>query len=173
MRSHNTSPETFQMPKTTYTVTAPNGAVFTRKSDRVYTHAVLCQDSYEGWMQTYDAIWEVDKSNFRYAEKIVATNGEYLAGKVYNEEQRERVEAANAKRLANAKAEVETHKTANAFAAAMRALRVASLNAKLKAGGFDGWMVEGFCGRHDLAVKLAAKVTGTRHNATIVAVSTK
>lgn len=153
------------MAKTTYTVTAPNGAVFTRKSDRVYTHAVVYQDSYEGWMKTYDAIWSVDKSNFNYDLKIVATNGCIHSDHSTPEYRAERV--------AKSQARIDQYKTADAFAAAMRAERVRSLNEKKKAGGFDTWMVEGYCGRHDLAVKLAAKVTGHRHNARIVAVETK
>ncbi len=60
------------MPKTTYVATAPNGAIFTRKSERNYTHAVVYQQSYEGQLREYGKVWKVDKSNFLYAVKIVA-----------------------------------------------------------------------------------------------------
>lgn len=161
------------MAKTTYIVTAPNGSVFTRKSERVYTHAVLVQPCYEEQVKSADTVWEVDKSNFRYSQKIVESNGTLHARQVYREEQRAEVERANAERLEKSRAEVETFKTADAYAADCRARRVAAINERKKAGGFDVWIVEGFCGRPDLAAKLAAKVHHHYHNAKIVAVTTK
>ena len=99
-----------------------------------------------------------------------APNGAIFTRKVYNEAQRAEVERHNAERLAEAKATVKTYGTAAAYAEAKKNERVARLVAKLVDGGFDEWFVEGFCGRFDLAQKLAGKVNGGYFamNATIV-----
>lgn len=152
------------MAKKTYIVTDPNGVQHTRKTDRTYTHAVLARDNCEGQLRSESSIWDIDRVNFDYYAKIVATGGEYGASKVYpnySPEQVANTEIANAKRLADAQALVETHKHRDGYATARRDARVAAIAEKKAAGGYEKFGVVGFNGRLDLAQKAASAAQGT------------
>ncbi|MDW9491721.1 hypothetical protein [Sinorhizobium meliloti] len=154
------------MAKKTYIVTDPSGKQHTRKTDRVYTHAVVVRDSYEFDLAEASKIYDVDKQNFEYSVKIVNTNGEYLAQTIYpsyTPEQVANVEQAKAQRLAKAQEEVNTFKTAQAFAEDRRAKRIAKVEERRAAGCYKLYDVLGFNGRLDLAQKAASAAQGGRY----------
>ncbi|MDX0267663.1 hypothetical protein GOC13_07450 [Sinorhizobium meliloti] len=147
------------MAKKTYIVTDPKGVQHTRKTDRVYTHAVVAQRSFDHDFCNAAALWPVDANNFEYSQKIVASNGECSALKIYptyDAAAVERIHTENANRLERATVEVELHKTARAYQEAKAKERVANVNDKRAKGFYDQWFVLGFCGRRDLAEKLRA-----------------
>lgn len=154
------------MAKKTYIVTDPNGKQHTRKTDRIYTHAVVIKDSYEFDLAQASKIYDVDRSNFDYYDKIVSTNGEYYAHKVYptyTAEQVANVERANAQRLIDAKVIVDTHKNRDAYAAARRDDRIVKVEERKAAGSYGLYGVLGFNGRLDLAQKAASAAQGSRY----------
>lgn len=159
------------MPKIKYFAIDPNGVTHTRTSDRIYSHAVVAKHSYDralamandkGWART-------DRSNFDYYCQIAAGNHPY-AKKHWDEvayaahkktvewiaDYNARMDAANAEDLANAIERTQGH-TAESYCEAKRLERVASVEAKKADGYYDRFFCEGWCGRADLAHKLAAK----------------
>lgn len=159
------------MPKIKYFAIDPNGERHTRSSERVYSHAVVYKDDYakelanasdKGWTKT-------DRSNFDYNSRIAAGNDPYphqhwdRVAYAFHEKTDEwiaahdaRMDRENAERLADAKAAIEGHDAAS-YCEAKRLARVAKIEAKKAAGGYDVFRCAGWCGRLDLAHKLAAK----------------
>jgi hypothetical protein len=68
----------------------------------------------------------------------------------------ERVELANAKKLALAKLNVDG-RTVDQYVAIQLERRIARVEERKAKGEFDQWISVGWCGRYDLAQKLAAK----------------
>ena len=134
------------MAQFTYTATASDGSVFTWKSDRTYTHAVVCTESYQvaqhnamnsGWRRT-------DISNFKFYQELVA---KWDAG----EEPRSWDKSERTREI------VAAHGTAEQYAETRRNERIALVEKRKAEGKYEEFFLVGFCGRRDLAMKSAAK----------------
>lgn len=147
------------------------GALHTRATaSRAYTHTVVGLPSLEKAMTDALAPWAVDTSNYEYFRKIAMTNGDYHARTCYRTadkwtpeqiaEEKASVDAANAKRLAEARDILDRCPTLAAYRAQKQVERVAAVRANETKGYYARWVNIGFCGRFDLAAKLAAKPAG-------------
>lgn len=156
------------MPKTHYTATDPNGAVHKRSTDRrVYTHTVVFLPSYEADMAnaTHKDWAKTDASNFNYYTRSAAglnaprnyraehpdkwTAEEIAESQAWSDEE-------NAKRIARGREETSGH-TLESYIAAKRAERVQFIEDRKAAGYYRTYQNAGWCGRLDLAQKLATK----------------
>ncbi|TJV68607.1 MAG: hypothetical protein E5X76_28925 [Mesorhizobium sp.] len=151
------------MPKTVYIAIDPNGVEHTRTTDRIYTHIVVAQRSKAAALASAnDKGWRAtERSNYEYAQKIAAGDDPYPARTYMSAdrftaeqiaEEQARVDAENAKRLAQALA--DTSVTLERYHLDRLAERVA----RAEAGDYVSYVNHGWCGRHDLALKLAAKI---------------
>lgn len=153
------------MPKTVYTAIDPNGVEHKRTtSDRTYTHTVVAQRSKAAAMVGATAIgWaKTDRSNFEYYVQIASGNDpyparNYMTSDRFTAEQiaghQAVVDADNAKRVAEAKATTDGVALADYLAA-----KLAERFARVEAGDYVSYVNHGWCGRHDLALKLASKI---------------
>lgn len=156
--------------KTTYIAFDANGAAHTRSTAREYTHTVVGLPSLEKAMTDALSPWGVDASNYEYFRKIAMTNGDYLAQACYRTadkwtaeqiaEEKASKDAANAKRLAEARDLLDRCPTLAAYRAQKQVERVAAVEKSKAEGAYEKWVNIGFCGRLDLAQKLAAKPVG-------------
>lgn len=159
--------------KTTFTATDPRGLVHKRTSQsRTYSHAVFARPSYEHAVaNAQHKDWaKTEGSNFAYYLRIAGGRDAYPT-KNYRAmhadkwsaaeiaEEQVRVDAENAKRVANAQARVEGH-TLESYLAAQQAERLANVEAARVAGKYDSFVCLGWCGRRDLAEKQAAANRG-------------
>lgn len=159
------------MTKSIFTAIDPNGKEHKRTSDsRTYTHTVVVQHVKAAHMAiaTSKGFADADASNYDYMVECAAGthrnvtrtrtpadfhpsySAEYVANAIAARN------AENAKRIAEAKAFIAKYPTKEAYVAARLAERVAAVEAK----DFTIWHNLGWCGRHDLAVKLASKAPG-------------
>lgn len=154
------------MAKVLYKAIDPNGVVHTRKSARTYTHTVVAQyNKAVNLARANDKEWtKTDGRSYDYYVKIATGNDPYPQ-KNYSgtaEEQAE-VDANNAKRVADAKARIDGL-TRDEYIAKELAGRIAAVEAT----DFEEWHNLGWCGRIDLAQKLASGAANFYHNATIL-----
>lgn len=149
------------MAKTIYLAVSPAGNNAFRSTARTYSHAIFAQKSYEAEMALYNQIWEVDKSNYRYALKVIATNGAIHAS--------HSTEEYRAREVAKAE-DVAAHGSQDAYALAQKEARAARCNAALAAGEYEEWVCMGFAGRLDLAQKAFARDGKYMRNARFVEV---
>lgn len=142
------------MAKRTYTATLPNGEIAKRTTERTYTHLVayrLGAAELEASARATD--WQkTERSNHAYHARIVAEGaaatayGEYAEGEpAYRAESR-------AHSIAYAQAFIADFPTADDYVAHRLQRRLD--DATNRAGR---WVIAGWCGRPDLAAKLAAK----------------
>lgn len=122
-----------------------NGVEHTRKSARVYTHAVVYRDQLnERIAQANDKGWiKTDRSNYRYYRNLVEGTHSYSCIT--------EADIEKARKLTDGVSEEE-------FVIREKNLRVARANA----GDYTSWHCAGWCGRLDLAQKLAAKYTDAK-----------
>lgn len=135
-----------------------NDQVFTRTSkSRTYSHVVLGRDSYEqalagaqskGWAKT-------DASNYRWTVATAEGRAEYGWNRT-------------PERIAEAQAELQGINSVEDYLAAATAERVARVEAKKAAGGFDTYGVIGWTSRLDLAQKLQGQSQGRYAHVVIV-----
>lgn len=150
-----------------FTAIDPNGTVHTRTSDRrEYTHTVVYQHDKAALMAyATGSDWtKSDGNNFDYRRECAAGthpnvtkvtpadkfHSSYTAEKIAEFQQAQR--EMNAKIIADAKVETDG-KTREQYIAERQAERVA----RVEAEDFTIWHNAGWCGRLDLAQKLAAK----------------
>lgn len=138
------------------TATAPDGTLVTRTTARTYTHVVLFTysaakreafDTSKNWVKT-------EARNHAYEAKI-ALHGDGT-GTAYGlpvEGEYDYKPAARAKSIERAKAFIAKYPTAADYSAKCLADRRAYSARQIA----DGWCLAGWCGRLDLARKLAAK----------------
>ena len=130
----------------------PAGVVHTRTSaSRTYSHAVIGRRSYDRALASAKAY---RNPNYEYYRSIADGTSRHLVA--YSWETAEEHAARYAKARAEAVEELDGAESAEAYIAAERAKRVASVEAKKAAGKFGEWSVLGWAGRPDLADKLAA-----------------
>jgi len=127
------------MTKTKYFAIDANGTKHTRNSDRVYTHAVMIQDTYARCIaNATDAAWDKTfKSNFKFYQQ-------------------------------NEPAKVAAYADAAAYVAAVHAEMVAAVDQKKADGDFDKWGAASFNGRYELAAREAGKYQGKGWNVHVV-----
>lgn len=171
------------MAKTIFTATDAAGTVHKRTSEnRTYTHTVVALPSYEFDMAQNDKDWEVDAKNFGYYVQIATghdphptrnyradypekwTAEEIAAGQAH-------ADAENAKRIQDAADRVTGH-TRETYVAAQRAERAAKVNARKAKGYYGEWVNLGWCGRPDLAQKLAGQAQGGRYASIAILLTT-
>lgn len=143
------------MAKTSYFVVDPNGATHTRNSARVYTHAVVYQRSKANaidWAMSSQQRAQDMKNAQYYLDCIAVGYHENLMGFDHyrNDKKRQAQDVAEAvEKLAGAK-------SAGQYADALRADALA----RIEATDYSLWFVAGWCGRFDLAQRLASQHTG-------------
>jgi hypothetical protein len=140
------------MAKTNYQVIFNGKVVGIRKSDRIYTHAVVVQDDADAfyhWAHNYVPN-ETDHKNFAYdSERAVHIVEQYRAEWKYLRPHY--VES----QIAEAKAKVEGG--FEAYAERLRQEKIQMYDDRLAKGGFLPY-VAGWCGRPDLAQKASTAV---------------
>jgi hypothetical protein len=139
------------MAKTNYQVTFNGKVVGIRKSDRIYTHAVVVHDDADAfyhWAHNYVPN-ETDRKNFAYdSKRAVQIVEQYLAEWKYQKP--DYVES----QISEAKAKVEGG--FEAYAERLRQEKIQMYEDRLAKGGFLPY-VAGWCGRPDLAQKASTK----------------
>lgn len=147
------------MPKTTFLATAPDGSIHTRTSEnRRYTHTVVARRNYADALAHADRLIDADGDNFRFWSAIIAAGGYYARRKLprparYTEEQ---FAAHEAKEVADAKERIGGAPTETIYKVMKRDQRLADLAERKANGAFEVYFNCGWCGRLDLAQKLAA-----------------
>jgi hypothetical protein len=138
---------------TTFAVTDPNGVIHTRKSRRhIYTHAVITRRSREAaekWAREEPLPFV--RHNYNYFAACAAGTHEHVQPewfKCYGD----RAEVHRFYRIAEAKNFIARHPTFEEFVAHLREEELAAIEAT----DWSAWSVVGWCGRRDLAEKLAA-----------------
>ncbi|MBB5278684.1 hypothetical protein HNR26_004786 [Rhizobium rosettiformans] len=145
------------MAKKTYIVTDPNGVQHTRKTDRVYTHAVAVRASYEFDLAQADCDWAIDGDNWKFAVKM-ARDGFTGDAPKYSWETPEYLESEKARYVSSA----TPYSSVEEAIAGRRARRVAGVEKQKAEGYYDKFGILGFNGRLDLAQKAAAAAQGGR-----------
>ena len=134
-----------------YFVIDANGKKHTRNSMRTYTHAVLYRESKSAALRLAERKDRFSVDNFWYHHAFVDGTSKWLERKSWeNEVQYMKRAAEEVERSRNALRGCETPED---WEAALREEAIARIEAR----DFSQWAVEGWCGRHDLAVKLAHK----------------
>jgi hypothetical protein len=142
--------------KHTYRVTLPDGSEITRTTDRVYTHVVVYTESLEKRLaHARSPDWQkTERKNHAYYAKI-ALHGDGT-GTAYDlpavGEPDWRTEN-RARCVADAKAFIAKHPTVETYIAE----RLAEREDYAHRAADGGYSLAGWCGRADLAQKLAAK----------------
>jgi hypothetical protein len=156
------------MSKTNYIATDAAGGIHKRSTEsRAYTHTVVVKGGYEaalasakspGWAKT-------DASNFDYYLRIAEGRSAHYPSKRWCAAPRHTPEqiaqedadlaVSDAAKVAVAKLETDG-RTVDQYVAIQRDQRIKRVEARKAAGDFDTWKNAGWCGRLDLAQKLAA-----------------
>jgi hypothetical protein len=147
--------------KTIY-VTDPNGQKHKRTTRRTYTHVVMYRDSKAWAMEYANTKWTHFHSNFWYHKAYINGTSKWLERNAWeNDEQ-------HATRV---KGDVERAEKANRGCATpdelweiVRVEQVAAVMAK----DFTKYEVAHWCGRHDLAVTQARKLSVPRHSDVVI-----
>lgn len=157
--------------KTIFTATDSNGFVHKRSTEsRAYTHTVVVRGGYQHDLAgAADKAWDKSMvSNFEYYLAIAEDRSPYYPTKRYRAEnpagwtaeqiaeEEAYLTAGDAESKAKAVREVEGH-TVRSYVDAQRRDRIAAVEAKKAEGHYEKWLNAGWCGRLDLADKLAAK----------------
>jgi len=136
-----------------YFVTDANGKKHTRNSHRIYTHAVLYRDSKEAALRLAQRRDRFLADNFWYHHAFLDGSSKWLERSPWEKDEdqyKRRVE----KDIERARYFLRGCKTPDELWNVTLAERLETIEKT----DFTAWAVEGWCGRHDLAVKLAHKV---------------
>lgn len=132
----------------------PNGQKHTRNSEnRTYSHCVMVRDSYELALQraARKSSEESDVRDYTYYAALVAGTHPHCkfddAGRM----------------ITSAKAKLNGCTSVEEYVAQEREGRIRSVEGAKAIGKFDAYGVYGWCGRRDLAEKLAAKARSISH----------
>jgi hypothetical protein len=139
---------------TKYFVIDANGKKHTRNSRRIYTHAVLYRDSKEAALRLLDRKDNLLASNFWYHHAFVDGSSKWLEQKSWETEDRYKARAHE--EIERSRKALRGCKSPEEWGMALRDEAIARINAH----DYNQWHVEGWCGRHDLAVSLAHKTNG-------------
>jgi len=151
------------MTKTVHTVDLPCGATAKRTSaSRVYPFVLVARDSYAYELRRDDKAHDHERKNFAYHTEIAGRE----AGVSYTIHVPGKLSAWSyektytAQEIADAAARVAGHADAEAYAQALRAERVARIEAKKAAGGYDTFHALTWSSRRDLADKARTQFPG-------------
>ena len=140
--------------KTIY-VTDPNGQKHKRTTRRTYTHVVMYRDSKLWAMESANTKWPHFNSNFWYHQAYINGTSKWMERNAWESDEH----------AARVKGDVERAEKANRGCAKpdelweiVRAEQVAAVMAK----DFTKYQILGWCGRLDLAVKQAGKLSDPR-----------
>lgn len=142
---------------TTKHIATADGQTFTRNSkSRVYTHCVVAKPSIECALERAQskAARDLHRSNYRWYQKTLACEGrrfeqsKYVTDEVYREQCQRHIDDA-IEELAEAQSEDE-------YISRKVGEELAGIAAQEAKGFYDTWAECGWCGRLDLAQKLAA-----------------
>lgn len=133
---------------TKHFVIDPNGKRHTRTSqNRTYAFAVIVRDGYQQALARATST-NCDAQHARnYAYYVALANGTHAHCSFSDAE----------RSIASAKAKIADCPTVEAYLAKLTADAVAAVEAAKAKGKYDEFGVYGWCGRYDLAQKLAAK----------------
>lgn len=139
--------------RTTFTATDAAGRVHTRTSDRrEYTHTVVFLPSFALDMARADRDRGHDGEDWDFACRMVAWGG------VFNGVRKPwATDEQIAAELADYTAKASKYTSREEAITGRRAKRVAFVNERKEAGYYATWQNAGWCGRLDLAQKLAAR----------------
>jgi len=151
---------------TKYFAIDADGGRHTRSTERTYTHTVVSKGGYEVALASarHKAWKATDISNYNHDAEIAAGRDRYPY-KAYlrddmspaeRQAELDRVEVANAARVARAKLNVDG-RTVDQYVAIQLEQRIKRVEERKAKGEFEQWVSVGWCGRYDLAMKLAAK----------------
>lgn len=149
------------MPKTTFTVTDPNGKTHKRTSEnRTYTHAVIARPSYECAIKHLDnkRAEQNTRSNFEYHLGFANGTSRWLTKNTWETEQQHQERAA--REIARSVEELNGSKTADEYVAMVRKQHLDRIEEARAKGFYDTFTCVGWCGRLDLAHKLASTTSG-------------
>lgn len=145
------------MAKTSYFAIDANGKKHTRKSERGYSHTVVYQS-----IKSEDMAWatssdwrKTDGENYDYSAACIK-NGKHMNLMGFAHYQNDT--GRHAKHVAESIDFIRGAKSREEFMSDRQAERVASVEAR----DYSVWHNAGWCGRLDLAQKLAAKHTGAK-----------
>jgi hypothetical protein len=132
-----------------YLAIDPDGVKHKRRSDRTYTHTVVYKGGYARAVASVeDQAWAItDQNNYRYYLDIV----EGRTGKAPWE-----TEAQHEARKGDAAGHLAGCQCAADYIAKCKAHRLARIEANRAEGKYDTWQNAGWCGRSDLAQKVAS-----------------
>jgi len=146
---------------TKYFVIDPNGVKHTRTTkNRTYTHTVLARPSYELTLaavsdRSHPETIRTETSNYQYFRAYLDGTSKYLVKPDWQKD-----EAAFAvkceREIANAKANIGDCTTVEQYRAKLLQEAIDRVESAKAQGYYETWQDKGWCGRHDLAVKLAA-----------------
>lgn len=146
---------------TKYFVIDPTGTRHTRTTkNRTYTHAVLALPSYELTLaavkdRSHPETIRTDKSNYQYHRALLDGSSPYLVKPDWDKDEAG-FNARRAKDIEKAKERVGDCPTFEDYRAKLLREAIASVEQAKANGYYDRWQDKGWCGRLDLAVKLAA-----------------
>ena len=135
-----------------YFVTDANGVKHTRNSHRTYTHVVLYRDSKEAALRLAERKEQFFDENFWYYHAFLDGTSRWLERSPWEKDEdqyKRRVE----KDIERSRYFLRGCKTPDELWSITLAERLGAIEKT----DFNAWAVEGWCGRHDLAVKLAHK----------------
>lgn len=137
-----------------YFVIDANGKKHTRNSRRIYTHAVLYRDSKEAALRLADRKDSFLATNFWYHHAFVDGTSKWLEQKPWETE--DRYKARSHEEIERSRKALRGCKSPEEWEMALRDEAIARIEER----DFSQWAVEGWCGRHELAVSLAHKTNG-------------
>ncbi|UAN54737.1 hypothetical protein KGP26_29765 (plasmid) [Serratia sp. JSRIV002] len=133
---------------TKYFVIDANGVEHTRGSARIYTHAVLFRTNQDARRAGVNSKANRDQiaKNWRFTAECIAKGNPYNDSEKLLAEYRERVAMG-----------------CEAWVESVVVAEIARINKDGTGSLSDDWRCAGWCGRHDLAVKLMAKYSQYGH----------
>ena len=134
-----------------YFVIDANGKKHTRNSMRTYTHVVLYRESKDAALRLADRRDRFSVDNFWYHHAFVDGSSKWLERKSWETEDEYKARAYE--EIESSRKALRGCKTPQEWEAVLRHEAIARIEAR----DFSQWHVEGWCGRHDLAVSLAHK----------------
>jgi hypothetical protein len=135
-----------------YFVIDANGKKHTRNTHRTYTHAVLYRDSKEAAIRLANVRPHWHKENFWYHHAFLDGTSKWLERAPHEKDD------AQFKRRVEQDIERARHFLRGCTTPdQLWSVNLADALASIERTDFTAWAVEGWCGRHDLAVKLAHK----------------
>lgn len=142
---------------TKFRATDAAGRIHTRTTKRTYTHTVVFLPCYAADLAKASQPRQVDGDNWEFAGQMVAWGGVFngVRKPYHTDEQVSKELASNQERVAqfpDRAAAIEGN----------RLRRIEDVEARKAAGYYETWQNAGWCGRLDLAQKLAAQTAGAR-----------